>query len=284
MFLAKNYKIYKTAQPKSKNRVYNNSKQKLKRGSVRLMGKVGLKPKKYACFTEEEQKAYEKLNNSQRKYVDFRGKGYSKVQSYQMAGYTTKNPSQSAYMMETQNKVIPELVERLQTQRKARELTEQESALNRQIDALAKQEYAEKTLQAIDGADGETARRIQFYRDIINGKIKTVRKTIKKNALGETLETKIEEVSDIDTRIKARKELDKILNLNVLPNIDNLQIGGITVNIVDASKREELQDSRNDVCLDVDKVEVVDGEEQIVVEEKEEKAPSDHFFEEVGDE
>lgn len=243
------------------------------------MGKVGLKPKKYACFTEEEQKAYERLNNSQRKYIDFRGKGYNKVQSYQMAGYTTKNPSQSAYMMEAQNKVIPELVQKLQAQNKARELTEQESALNRQIDALAKQEYAEKTLQTIDGADGETARRIQFYRDIMNGKIKTVRKTVRKNAMGETLETKIEEVSDIETRIKARKELDKILGLNILPNVDNLQIGGITVNIVDASKREELEDSRNAVVLDVDQVEVVDGEQQIVVEEREEKSPSNKFFE-----
>lgn len=243
------------------------------------MGKVGLKPKKYACFTEEEQKAYERLNNSQRKYIDFRGKGYNKVQSYQMAGYTTKNPSQSAYMMEAQNKVIPELVQKLQAQNKARELTEQESALNRQIDALAKQEYAERTLQTIDGADGETARRIQFYRDIMNGKIKTVRKTVRKNAMGETLETKIEEVSDIETRIKARKELDKILGLNILPNVDNLQIGGITVNIVDASKREELEDSRNSVVLDVDQVQVVDGEQQIVVEEREEKSPSNKFFE-----
>lgn len=243
------------------------------------MGKFGLKPKKYACFTEEEQKAYERLNNSQRKYIDFRGKGYNKVQSYQMAGYTTKNPSQSAYMMEAQNKVIPELVQKLQAQKKARELTEQESALNRQIDALARQECAERTLQTIDEADGETAKRIQFYRDIINGKIKTVRKIIRKNPMGETLETKIEEVSDIETRIKARKELDKILGLNILPNVDNLQIGGITVNIVDASKREELEDSRNAVVLDVDQVEVVDGEQQIVVEEKEEKSSSNKFFE-----
>lgn len=264
--------------------VYNNNKQKKQRGSVRLMGKVGLKPKKYACFTAEEQAAYEKLNNMQRKYVDFRGQGYNKTQSYSMAGYSSKVPSQSAYIMERDNKVIPDLVVKLQTQKKARELTEQESALNQQIDALAKQEYAEKTLETIDGADGETARRIQFYRDIMNGKIKTVRKTVKKNSLGAVVETKIEEVSDIETRIKARKELDKILGLNTLPDIDKLQIGGITVNIVDASKKEELEDSRNQVSLDIDKVEIVDGEEQIVVEEKEEKPPSAKFFEEVEEE
>lgn len=247
------------------------------------MGKVGLKPKKYACFTPQEQEAYEKLNNLQRKYVDFRGRGYTKTQSYQMCGYSSKNPSQSAYLMERDNKIIPELIDKLLTQKKARELTEQESAINKQIDALAKQEYAEKTLEKIEGADGETARRIQFYRDIMNGKIKTVRKTIKKNALGVVIETKIEEVSDIDTRIKARKELDKILGLNMLPDIDKLQIGGITVNIVDASKKEELEDSRNQVVLDVDAVEVVDGEKAVVVEEKEEKPPSANFFEQMGE-
>lgn len=248
------------------------------------MGKVGLKPKKYACFTVEEQEAYERLNKNQRKYVDFRGQGYTKAQSYTMAGYGSKVPSQSAYIMEKDNRVIPELIDKLLTQKRARELTEQESALNQQIDALAKQEYAEKTLEAIDGADGETARRIQFYRDIMNGKIKTVRKTIKKNCEGAVVETKIEEVSDIDTRIKARKELDRILGLNLLPDVDKLQIGGITVNIVDASKKEELQDERNKVVLDVDSVEVVDGESQIVVEEKEEdeKSSKDNFFDKVG--
>ena len=250
------------------------------------MGKVGLKPRKYACFTAEEQTAYEQLNENQRKYIDFRGNGYSKVQAYQMAGYGSNNPSQAAYAMEKANAIILELIEKLQTQKRARELSEQESNLNRQIDALAKQEYAEKTLEAIDGADGETARRIQFYRDIMNGKIKTVRKTIKKNGMGAIVETKVEELSDIDTRIKARKELDKILGLNMLPDIDKLQIGGITVNIVDASKKEELEDDRNKIILDADKVEVVDGEQQIVVEEIEEKPPSpkEEFFERVVNE
>ena len=36
--------------------------------------------KRYACFTVDEQKAYEGLNERQRKYVDFRGQGYGKAQ------------------------------------------------------------------------------------------------------------------------------------------------------------------------------------------------------------
>ena len=67
-------------------------------------------------------------------------------------------------------------------------------------------------------------------------------------------------MDDVDVRIKARKELDRILGLNMLPNIDNLQIGGITVNIVDASKKEELEDERNRVVLETKDFVVEDGQ------------------------
>lgn len=233
------------------------------------MGRGANKPKRYACFTPEEQEAYEKLNKNQRKYVDYRGQGYSKTQAYAMSGYESKNPSQSSYLMERDNKVIPELCAKLITNKKAAELTEEESALNRHIDALAQQQTAEKMLEVIEGADGETAKRIQFYRDIMNGKIKTVKKTTTKDATGAVKSVKIEEINDVDTRIKARKELDKILGLNMMPDIDKFQIGGITVNIVDASKKEELEDERNKIVLDANAVEVIDGQEAIVVEEKE---------------
>ena len=122
------------------------------------------------------------------------------------------------------------------------------------------QDKAEKLLQTIDGADGETARRIQFYRDILNGKIKSYKKTTTKDENGKIKSVKIEEVDDVDVRIKARKELDRILGLNMLPNIDNLQIGGITVNIVDASKKEELEDERNKVVLETKDFVVEDGQ------------------------
>lgn len=216
--------------------------------------------KRYACFTVDEQKAYEGLNERQRKYVDFRGQGYGKAQSYKMSGYGAGNASQAAWIMERDNKVMSDLIERLLANRRAKELTEKESLLNKQVDALALQDKAEKLLQTIDGADGETARRIQFYRDILNGKIKSYKKTTTKDESGKIKQVKIEEVDDVDVRIKARKELDRILGLNMLPNIDNLQIGGITVNIVDASKKEELEDERNRVVLETKDFVVEDGQ------------------------
>ena len=254
------------------------------RGSVRLMGKVGLKPKKYACFTKEQQEAYEKLAVRQRKYVDFRGQGYSKTVAYKMAGFDGKVAGQAAYILERRNLVLPELISCIQGQKKVRDLSDQDSALNQQIDALALQDGAEKMMEVIEGADGETARRIQFYRDVMNGKIKTVRKTTRYNAMGEKIESKIEEISDVDTKMKARKELDRILGLNQLPDLDKLQVGDITINIVDASKKEEIEDSRNTIELNPDDVQTIDGEMVVVKEESVEKEScSSRFYESVGD-
>ena len=256
------------------------------------------RPKQYACFTKEQQEFFEKLPKRQQQYIEFRGQGYDKAKSYTMAGYEGKTSNQAAYMLEKRNKGITECINAILNEKKAKEIMNKESRGSQQIDALAMQKKAEDVLAKIDGMDGEEARRIIFYRSIIEGKIKTVRKTIKKNGLGETIEVKIEEVCDIDNRIKARKELDRLLGLNAVIDVGSMQVGDITINIVDASKKEELADERNTVNLDMDKVEELDGEQVIVVEEKEEDAktpkqeaededlPSeaDKFFESVGEE
>lgn len=254
------------------------------RGSVRLMGKVGLKPRKYACFTKEQQEAYEKLPLRQRLYVDFRGEGNSKTNSYKMAGFDGKTAGQAAYLLEQRNEIIAELVKCVQGQNKVAQLSQEDSAVNQQIDALALQDGAEKMMEVIEGADGETAKRIKFYRDVMNGKVKTVRKTMKYNAMGALIETKVEEISDVDVKMRARKELDRILGLNQLPDLSKLQVGDITINIVDASKKEELADSRNIVELDHNNVQVINGEQVIVEQEiKETESASAKFFDSVGE-
>lgn len=248
------------------------------RGSVRLMRKVGLKPKRYACFTKEQQEAYDKLPARQRAYIDYRGQGNSKTNSYKMAGFNGKVAGQAAWVLEQRCKIIPELVDCIQGSKKVRDLSVEDSEINQQIDALATQQGVEKMLEVIEGADGETAKRIQFYRDVMNGKIKTTRKTTRKNAMGEVIETKVEEVSDVETKMKARKELDRILGLNQMPDLGSLQMGDITINIVDASKKEEIEDSRNTVVLEPSQY------EEVVAQEKDEpKSKSDEFFDNVGE-
>ena len=199
-----------------------------------------------------------------------------------MAGFDGKTAGQAAYLLEQRNAVIAELVNCIQGQTKVAQLSKEDSAINQQIDALALQDGAEKMMEVIEGADGETAKRIQFYRDVMNGKVETVRKTKKYNALGALLETKVEEISDVDVKMRARKELDKILGLNQMPDLSKLQMGDITINIVDASKKEELDDSRNTIELDPNDVQVIDGEKVIVEQEvKEVESASAKFYESV---
>lgn len=240
------------------------------------------KIKTYKVFTEEQQKAYAALNKQQRAYVDFRGKGHNKTESYRMAGYSSKTAGIGSFLLEKNNAVVRELIEVLQKDLKAKQITQQDSELNKQIDALATQKGAENILATVENADPETLKRIKFYRDIASGTIKTVRRTKKLNAAGEVVEMRVEEISDIETRMKARKELDRIFGLNELPDLGSLQMGDITINIVDASKREELEDSRNNVVLDIDKEETIDGEKVVVVDEETE-TPKSTFLEEVGD-
>lgn len=251
------------------------------------MGKGIGKTKNIPCLTPEQQITYNSLTNAQRKYVDYRVMGYSKTQSYKMAGYSGKNAGQSAYLLERGNAAMAEIIETMMSSKKVQNITEdQNSDINRQIDALAMQKTAEEVLSVVEGADGETARRIQFYRDVVNGKIKTVRKTTKKNAQGATISTTIEEINDVETRMKARKELDRVLGLTQMPDIGKLQVGDITINIVDASKKDELEDSRNDIIIG-EKVEELDGEQVIIAEEKVEHesgaSKKEQFFENVGD-
>lgn len=222
--------------------------------------------KRYVCFTREQQEFYDKLPEKQKRYVDFRGQGYSKTKSYQMAGYDGKRATQASYMLETRNKGIAELIGILTATRKANGILADDSQINQQINALAEQQRAEDIISAVEGADGETARQIQFYRDILNGTIKNVKKTCRYDANGKLLGTKIEETSDIDAKIRARKELDRLLGLNAVIDLDRFQMGDITINIVDASKREELEDDRNKIVMDLDKIEIVDEKNEEVGE------------------
>lgn len=243
---------------------------------------MGEKIKRYACFTDLEQEAYENLAPKQRLYIDFRAQGFGKRESYEMAGYMGKYTRQAAVTMEQRNPVIVELVNILQKQKQVDEIAEsgkeaENSELNRKIDALARRENVEHAIEKIEGPDSETAKRVQFYRDIIMGKIKTVTVTKEYDGEGKLIKRKVVEQNDVNVRMQARMQLDRILGMNTIVNLDKLKVGQITVNIVDASNTEELSDSRNDVDLrlDEDKYEILDGEPCIVVEEHIKGKPAD---------
>lgn len=227
--------------------------------------------KSYKVFTEEQEKIYRGFNEAQRKYFDARAAGYTKADAFRMTGRVVKKPNVSAAQFERTNPIVVSLLNVLKRSANVQQVVgggKGEGELNQKLNALATQDSVKRAIEKIEGADSETAKRIVFYRDIIDGKIKTVRKTKRFSGDGKLIETKVEEVSDIELRIKARKELDNILGLESVLEMGKVAVGDITINIVDASKKEELEDDRNKVIIG--KSEMIDGEEVIVVDEKEE--------------
>lgn len=222
--------------------------------------------RKIACLTPEQNDYYNSLNHNQRRYVEFRAQGYKKAEAYRMAGYDGRNPSQGAVNFEARNPKAAEIIRIMSAVRRTKAVLENTSteSLNATIDALAIQKDAENAIAKLENMDQETARRIKFFRDIISGKIKSYRKTVTKNATGAITKIVEEEINDVDTRIKARKELDKILGLNEIIDIDKLSFGDITVNIVDASKKDAVSDSRNDIVFEgeVEEKTIVENESE----------------------
>ena len=207
--------------------------------------------KVYACFTKEQQDIFDGLSDMQRRYVLYRSKGNNMSQSYALAGYNGKNKAQCSYLLENkEHPEIKELISALSGMNKISSLSKADSDLNRRIDTLALQKENQNALNIIENADGETARRIKFYRDIANGKIMSVKVLKFKNKHGEVVSTKEEYYDDVETRMKARKELDRILGLNEIRDVGQLQMGDITINIVDASKKDALADKSNQVELE----------------------------------
>lgn len=231
---------------------------------------------RYGVLTREQQDEYDKLSKKRQKYVDYRAQGYGKAQAYRMAGYSATKSNQAGYILEKDNPVITELVATLQGANKIKSIIEDpKSKVNRQINELAGQKNIDRALATLDGMNEETARRVAFYRDIINGKITTVKKISRYNEQGNIIETRVEETSDVSVKMQARKELDRILGMNEIVDLDQFQMGPITINIVDASKKESdttQQQDESSVELNPDNVKVVDGQQVLVTEEKNVKA------------
>ena len=210
--------------------------------------------KKYDIFTPEQQKAYNGLSTEKQKYIDYRAQGYNKKTAYELAGFRGKNTAQASNVFERRNPEMCALLDViLNNQQYELFNSGEENKIDETINALAKQQDVENVLSTIDGSSGEKAKQIKFYRDIINGKIKTKKTTTQYDADGNIVSRKVEEISDVTAKMNARKELDRILGVNKVIDLGSLSYGDITVNIVNASKADELEDSRNNPTLVMEK-------------------------------
>ena len=228
--------------------------------------------KRFACFTPDQQADWDTLNIKIQRYLVFLSQGYQKKKAYVMAGYKdTKNASKSAFMIEKRYPFTVDLVQALSGHYKRANCYKEGTKESKLIDKKAKEDFPEMTLVPsnfegteqqvdFDSIGGEQARRIQFYRGVVNGEIKTTKETVTYDNKGNKTGKKVETICDVQTRMKARLELDRALGLTDMLEVGKIEAGPITINIVDASNKEELSDGRNDV-IDGGKLEFADEKE-----------------------
>ena len=163
--------------------------------------------------------------------------------------------------MEKRNPIIQELIEVVTKHHDFEQLEEAKGGeLNQLIDAKANQKGIEKAFEAVEGADSEEAKRIKFYRDIISGKLKTTKTTVRKDKDGNVIGTTKVTENDVKVRMEARKELDRLLGLNTVIELDKFNVGSISVHIVDASRKEIDATPENIDKLDATKGDDIEAE------------------------
>jgi hypothetical protein len=206
--------------------------------------------RRYAFLTNDQQRIFNGLNAQQQAYIKYRGMGYNKKEAYMLAYPNSKNPRQASTVLTARNPEIEELVECFLAHKRNKDLKKEDTPESKEIDKIAEKEpielemlettseYVEKGVD-INGFSGENAKRLQFYRKIMNGQIVSTSTTKKYDKDGNLISTTVVESDDIETRIKARKEVDRILGLAEMIKIGSIQCTqDIKVLIVDASKKE----------------------------------------------
>ena len=224
--------------------------------------------RKYECFNDEQQRQYERLNDKMRAYVDGLGRGLNKSQSIREAGYKAERVAEVARGIEKRYPFVKELAKTILDWNAERDALAKAEDMEQDIIVHLLNKSGDDAMKALENNDAEMAKRITFYNKIIDGRIKTT-KVIQEvdPRTGAVLKRRVEEVDDVATRIKAREKLDEILGVRTLNSLGKFKVKDITINIVDAGKKDELEDKRNMVDLDVNQVEVVEGEAEPINEE-----------------
>jgi hypothetical protein len=198
--------------------------------------------KKIKCLSPEQQDYYERITPRQRAFIDYRTAGYEKKASYIRAGYkASKSAAQAAWILENRDEGISGIIQTRLDHKMASGIYDPNSAISKQINSAVTKSNTNEILEVVKNASPEVAEQIQFYRNIVSGQIKTIRKT--KNTDRNGIKTyKTETVEDVKAKMDARRELDRILGINKIVDIGSIEMGDITINIVDTSKQDRGED------------------------------------------
>ena len=209
---------------------------------------------------------FNKMNQTAKQYTVNRILGFSKVDSLRNAGSNAKDGkslSSTAQTLEDRNPQIEEIVAYAQEHNLESQLMNDKSAFAKSLEQKKAEAEIQQLNHATDMMTPNMAESINFYRRVVNGSIKSYKITEKYGPDGKTLiERKREIIDDVESKMRAREKLDRMLGLNAIQNCGTVQIGGINIRIVDASKKDEQPEP--DIQEDAIVTDVIDGEEAIV--------------------
>ena len=209
---------------------------------------------------------FNKMNQTAKQYTVNRILGFSKVDSLRNAGSNAKDGkslSSTAQTLEDRNPQIEEIVAYAQEHNIESQLMNDKSAFAKSLEEKKAEAELQQLKQATSVMTPNMAESIEFYRRVVKGSIKTYKTTEKYGADGKLIERKREIIDDVESKMRAREKLDRMLGLNAIQNCGNIQIGGINIKIVDASKPKE-EEPETDFQEDAIVSDVIDGEEAIV--------------------
>lgn len=176
---------------------------------------MGQIDEKLKLLNKEQLRLWYALKESQQNYILYRANGLGLEEAYQKCGYTGKGAKQSALKFEKMHPEYKEIIDIFKGSKVSGELA----------------------------ITSEVAKQIAFYKQVIDGEICTVKRTIFTDNNGNEKGCKIEEYCSVQDRIYAIRELNKILNLCGMGKpvaVEGKKDNKVNIMIVDATKQDEI--------------------------------------------
>lgn len=231
---------------------------------------------------------FNKMNQTAKQYTVNRILGFSKVDSIKAAGSNAKPDmlSSTAKSLEERNPQIEEIVQWGLEHSLESQLNNENSNFSKTLEGKKAELEMQQLNHAASVMSPNMAESVDFYKKVASGFYKT-RKTIERyDSNGNLIERKKEVIEDVDAKMRAREKLDRLLGINAIQNLGQVQVGSISINIVDASKKEETEAEREvdfqPDALVQDEV-IVEQEPQVEVEVEKPKKPTKQEIREQAD-
>ena len=214
---------------------------------------------------------FNKMNGTAKQYTANRILGFSVIDSIKGAGSMAKDNESlksTAKSLEKRNPQIREIIEYAQQHNLSSQMLSEKSELSQSLEAKAQEAQIQALKQATSVMNPQMADSVNFYRRVANGSVKTYKTIEKYDASGKLVEKRKEIIDDAETRMRAREKLDRLLGINALQNLGQVQVGSISINIVDASKEDKDEpevDVQEDAIV-IDNETIIEREPYVEVE------------------